>query len=81
MAFCNTCKGRNFNALMNEYRIKEACRRLMDAENYGSYTIEGIARSVGYKSRSNFITIFKSIIGLTPSAFQKMYRDGNTPTA
>ena len=77
----NTCKGRNFNALMNEYRIKEACRRLMDAENYGSYTIEGIANSVGYKSRSNFITIFKSIIGLTPSAFQKMYRDGNTPTA
>ncbi len=77
----NTCKGRNFNVLLNEYRIKEACHRLMDSEGYGSYTIEGIANSVGYKSRSNFTTIFKDIVGLTPSAFQKLCREqgGQTP--
>ena len=77
----NSCKGCNFNALLNEYRIKEACRRLMDAENYGSYTIEGIARSVGYMSRTNFASVFKDIVGLTPSAFQKLCREGKTPTA
>ncbi|MBQ6166100.1 MAG: helix-turn-helix transcriptional regulator [Muribaculaceae bacterium] len=70
----NTCKGCNFNVLLNEYRIKEACRRLMDSEAYANYTIEAIANSVGYKSRSNFATIFKEIVGLTPSAFQKMHR-------
>ena len=70
----NTCKGCNFNVLLNEYRIKEACRRLMDNATYGSYTIEAIANSIGYKSRSNFATVFKEIVGLTPSAFQKMHR-------
>ena len=72
----NTCKGCNFNVLLNEYRIKEACRRLMDSDTYGNYTIEAIANSVGYKSRSNFATIFKEIVGLTPSAFQKMHQQG-----
>lgn len=70
----NTCKQCNFNMLLNEYRIKESCRRLMDTGTYGNYTIEGIANSVGYKSRSNFATIFKEIVGLTPSAFQKMHQ-------
>lgn len=72
----NTCKGCNFNVLLNEYRIKEACRRLMNTTTYGSYTIEAIANSIGYKSRSNFATVFKEIVGLTPSAFQKMHRQG-----
>lgn len=71
----NTCKGCNFNVLLNEYRIKEACRRLMDTSTYGSYTIEAIANSIGYKSRSNFATVFKEIVGLTPSAFQKMRQE------
>ena len=77
----NTCKGSNFNVLLNEYRIKEACRRLMDVTTYGSYTIEAIANSIGYKSRSNFATVFKEIVGLTPSAFQKMHQQdqSNTP--
>lgn len=72
----NSCKQCNFNVLLNDYRIKEACRRLMDTDTYGNYTIEGIANSVGYKSRSNFTSIFKESVGLTPSAFQKLSRDG-----
>lgn len=71
----NTCKQCNFYMLLNEYRIKEACRRLMDTNTYGSYSLEGIANSVGYKSRSNFAAVFKNIVGLTPSAFQKMHRE------
>ena len=74
----NACKQCNFYMLLNEYRIKEACRRLMDTEGYGSYSLEGIANSVGYKSRSNFAAVFKNIVGLTPSAFQKMHRKQGT---
>lgn len=72
----NLCKQCNFSVLLNEYRIKEACRRLINTEEYGNYTIEGIANSVGYKSRSNFTTIFKENVGLTPSAFQKLSQNG-----
>lgn len=62
----------NFYSLLNEYRIKEACRRLNDIEHYGNLTIEAISASVGFKSRSNFVTTFKRVTGLTPSQYQKM---------
>lgn len=62
----------NFNGMLNEYRIKEACRRMNDNKNYGNYTIEAIAQSVGFKSRSNFGSVFKRITGLTPSVYKQM---------
>lgn len=64
--------GSNFNSLLNEYRIKEACRRLGGNPDYANMTIEGIAESVGFKSRTSFGALFKSITGLSPSAYQKM---------
>lgn len=39
---------KSFSAMLSEYRIREACKRLGDRERYGNYTIEGIAQSVGY---------------------------------
>lgn len=67
----NEVFGKNFRSLLNEYRIKEACIRLADTEKYGSYTIESIAESLGFNSRSNFSVTFKRITGLTPAQFQK----------
>lgn len=67
--------GKNFNQVLNEYRIKEACRRLNDQATYGNYTIEAIGESVGYGSRSTFVTQFKSLTGLTPSEFQNQARN------
>ncbi len=64
--------GSNFNSLLNEYRIKEACRRLGGNPDYANMTIEGIAESVGFKSRTSFGTLFKSVTGLSPSAYQKI---------
>lgn len=64
----------NFNNYLNSYRIKEACKRMGDLENYGNYTIEAISESVGFKSRSTFVTSFKRITGLTPSQYQRMAR-------
>ena len=66
--------GSNFNSLLNEYRIKEACRRLAGNPDYANMTIEGIAESVGFKSRTSFGALFKSITGLSPSAYQKISR-------
>ncbi len=71
----NDVTGKNFNALLAEYRIREACRRLNDLDQYGQMTIEAIAESVGIKSRSNFSTLFKNQTGLTPSEYQRVARE------
>ena len=65
----------NFNNFLNSFRIKEACKRMRDLDNYGNYTIEAISESVGFKSRSTFVTSFKRITGLTPSQYQRMARE------
>ena len=62
----------NFNALLNEYRIREACRRINDQEHYGNQTLDGIAQSVGIRARSTFVAAFKKFTGMTPSAYQKL---------
>lgn len=68
----NELLGKNFNTLLNEYRIHEGCRRLVDFEHYGNMTNEAIAEGLGFKSRSHFIRTFKKITGLTPSQYQKI---------
>ncbi len=68
----NECYGKNFNIFINEYRIKEACRKLIDVDNYGSYTIAHIAESVGFKSNANFNVTFKKMTGITPSMYQSI---------
>lgn len=62
----------NFNTFLNDYRIKEACKRINDEEHYGRLTMEAISLSVGFKSRSSFATAFKRVTGLTPSQYQKL---------
>ena len=68
----NETYGKNFRAFINEYRIKEAQRRLMNTEKYSNYTIKAIAESVGYKSHSSFITLFRNATGITPSLYQQL---------
>lgn len=77
----NEKKGYNFNDFVNEYRIKEACRRLTDNEHYGGLTIEAVGQSLGFKSRANFASTFKKFTGLTPSAYQRMTQGGTMPTS
>ncbi len=71
----NRITGKNFNELLSDFRIKEACRRMNDQTSYGDMTIAAIADSVGIKSRSNFYTLFKKTTGLTPSAYLKIKRE------
>ena len=66
----NDKTGKNFRTFLNEYRIREASRRLLDRENSGRYTNEYIGELVGFRSRSTFNTVFKKITGLTPKEYQ-----------
>ncbi len=66
----NSSFSKNFNTLLNEYRIREMCRYL-DNPDYTSFTIEAIAQKVGFKARSTYIAAFKKYTGLTPSEYLK----------
>ena len=71
----NDTYGRNFKSYLNEFRIREACRRLSDTEHYGNLTIEAIYRELGYKTAAGFIQAFRKINGMTPSQYQKLARE------
>ena len=71
----NEKKGCNFKAFVNDYKIKEACRRLSDKQQYGGLTIEAIGQSVGFKSRTHFYATFKQFTGMTPAAYQRAARE------
>lgn len=73
----NEIFNKNFYELLNEYRVREACRRLSDQQRYGRLTIEAISQSVGYKSRTSLVNAFKRTTGLTPSEYQKLAASQN----
>lgn len=68
----NEKTGDNFNALVNDIRIKEACRGMQPGGRFANLTIEAICNSVGFRSRTSFVAAFKKFTGLTPSRYQKM---------
>lgn len=67
----NACSGSNYHQFLNGYRIREACR-MMQTTDPASTTVEYIAETVGFKSRTSFASLFKKTTGLTPSEYWKM---------
>lgn len=65
----NELSGKNFATFVGTYRIREACRRISD---HPELTIEAVAQSVGFKSRSTFAMVFRREVGLNPKEFQKI---------
>jgi AraC-like DNA-binding protein len=63
--------GKSYSSFINEYRVKEATKMLSDSEKRNKYTIEAIAKEVGFNSISNFNMVFKNLTGITPSIFLK----------
>jgi AraC-like DNA-binding protein len=58
----------NFSAFLNGYRIEEAKRMILD-EKFNNFSMEGIAKSSGFRSKSTFNQAFKNSTGLTPTEF------------
>ena len=65
----NNMFNKNFKTLLNECRIREASRRLLDSEHYGRLTIKAVYESVGYTNAVSFIRAFKKVNGMTPSEY------------
>jgi AraC-like DNA-binding protein len=65
-AFINQEYGKNFNELVNEYRVGYV-KKLLDANSeYRQYTLEAIGRMAGFNSRTTFIAAVKKVSGMTP---------------
>jgi AraC-like DNA-binding protein len=67
----------NFNNFINEYRVKEAQRLLLE-NNTNNYSIEGVSISVGFNSKSTFNAAFKKFTGIRPSEFIQLKKKQNT---
>lgn len=65
---------KNFYTLINEYRIEEVKRRLLDPK-YAHYNILAIAHDAGFNSKSSFNMIFKKHVGVTPSQWRKEFAE------
>jgi AraC-like DNA-binding protein len=61
---------KNFNDLLNSYRIKKAKELLLNT-NDKDLSITRIALEVGYPNAAAFNRAFKQFTGLTPSEFRK----------
>lgn len=61
--------GKSFKTLVSERRIFEACKLIDTNSPDMNFSVEGIGLHVGYRSRVTFTRAFKSVTGLTPSAY------------
>lgn len=61
---------RNFNAMLHQYRIEDACAALADRKNK-NVPVLTIALTVGYQSITPFNNAFREIMGATPSEYRK----------
>ena len=66
--FLNNYYNKNFNSFINEYRIKESKKILIEEPQRNTLSI---AYAVGFNSYTSFYTAFKKINGSTPADFRK----------
>jgi ligand-binding sensor domain-containing protein/AraC-like DNA-binding protein len=71
--------GRNFKNFINEYRIEEAKRKLVDPQE-NQFVLLKIAFDVGFNSKSAFNASFKKSTGLSPSEYRKKYQETGKKT-
>ncbi|GHA20957.1 hypothetical protein GCM10008090_33610 [Arenicella chitinivorans] len=68
----NQYAGKNFNQFVNEYRVKEVCEQL-NASN--TTPVLDLALKAGFASKSTFNTIFKKLVGMTPTQYRLQRND------
>ncbi|MEM6687195.1 MAG: helix-turn-helix domain-containing protein, partial [Bacteroidota bacterium] len=67
----NAHKGKSFTAYITDLRVNYAIRRLKEDRKFRSYTIDSIARDIGFNRSESFSRAFKNKTGLYPSYYIK----------
>lgn len=68
--FFSASLGRNFNEVINEYRVEEVKRLMRDPNTDPRATLMELAYQSGFNSKATFNRIFKEMTGMTPKAFK-----------
>ena len=67
-AFINQEYGKNFNELINNYRVEYLEALVKNSSEYNHYTLEALGQLAGFKSRAAFYAAVKKKTNLTPAA-------------
>jgi len=65
----NVALKKNFSDFVNEYRIREVSRKMLDPA-YDRITLLGIAFDSGFNSKTTFNRAFRQMIGKSPAEFK-----------
>ena len=65
----NQYHGKSFNEYINEFRVEEVKRKLIDP-SFDHLSITGIALESGFNSQATFQRAFKAVTGKTPKSFR-----------
>ena len=68
-AFINQEYGKNFNELVNEYRVDYFIQLVQKPGANEQFKLEALGREAGFNTRASFIRAVKKKTGLTPSDF------------
>jgi YesN/AraC family two-component response regulator len=66
-AFINQEYGKNFNELINEYRVNYLVNEMKSSLDHSQYTLEAMGNLAGFNSRAAFIAGVKKTTGKKPS--------------
>jgi len=69
----NNDLNKNFVMFVNEYRINEAKKSLLD-DSDNKLTIESIGYDSGFKSKTAFNRVFKQFTNQTPTQYKQSYK-------
>lgn len=72
----NDHKGVDFNTYINQLRIDHITKLLISNTEWRQYKIAALADEAGFSSHSQFTAVFKSLMGMTPSAFIRHLQTG-----
>ncbi len=72
-AAINGAFGKNFNELINQYRVEAIQQKLIDPQ-YEHLSLVAIALDNGFNSKSTFNRVFKQISGVSPSEYRKSHK-------
>lgn len=64
----NETYGKSFPTLLNERRVRQACVMLEQSE----MCVADIAAQLGYSTPSHFISVFKSVMAMTPGTYRRL---------
>jgi AraC-like DNA-binding protein len=68
-AFINQYYGKNFNELLNDFRVDYLTNLAKTTEDFHQYTLDALSREVGFKTRTTFINAVKKRTNQTPSDY------------